>query len=140
MDRNLGRGLFLSAIALGFGISSMQYGIGSLQRAGPGLFPLMVSGLLLLIGIATIVKSRFIPREPMDWQFKNIALLIGAMVTFALVSLYVNMTAGIVALVFVAGIAGTSKYSWLRHLKIALALIAVAFAFQKFLGLNLPLL
>jgi hypothetical protein len=43
-----------------------------------------------------------------------------------------------VFMVFVASLAGTS-YSWKRSLKISAGLIAVAFAFQKLLGLNLPL-
>lgn len=141
MDRNLGRGLFLGAIALAFGLSSLQYHLGNLSRAGPGLFPLMISGLLLLIAVVMIIKSRLVNRpEPTDFQLKNISLLIGALCAFAVVSKVVNMTAGIAALVFIAGVAGSAKYSWQRNLKIAVCLIAVAFAFQKLLGLNLPLL
>ena len=41
-------------------------------------------------------------------------------------------------MVFVASIAGSS-YSWKRNLQISAGLIAVAFAFQRLLGLNLPL-
>ncbi len=48
------------------------------------------------------------------------------------------MIAGIVFLVFCSGFAGTS-YSVVRNVKIAAVLIAVAFAFQKLLGLSLPL-
>jgi hypothetical protein len=48
------------------------------------------------------------------------------------------MIAGIIFMVFCAAMAGTS-YSVVRNLKIAGVLIAVAFAFQKFLGLQLPL-
>ena len=49
------------------------------------------------------------------------------------------MMLGIAFMVFVAGFAGTSAYSWKRNLKITAGLIAVAFGFQKLLGLNLPL-
>lgn len=49
-----------------------------------------------------------------------------------------NMIAGIVFLVFCSGFAGTS-YSWKRNLKIAAVLVAIAFAFQKLLGVSLPL-
>jgi hypothetical protein len=41
-------------------------------------------------------------------------------------------------MVFFSAIAGTS-YSVVRNLKVSAGLIAVAFAFQKLLGLNLPL-
>lgn len=56
-DRNLVRGVFLLAIALAFGLGSLRYQIGSLSRPGPGLFPLLVSSLLLLVALATIVRS-----------------------------------------------------------------------------------
>jgi len=45
---------------------------------------------------------------------------------------------GIVVLVFTASMAGTA-YSWKRNLQISAALIAVAIAFEKLLGLNLHL-
>ena len=138
-DRNLVRGLFLAAISLVFGLGALRYGIGGFSRAGPGLFPLMVSCLLMLIAVATIVRSRFVSPVPLNINLKNIALLLSALCAFALVSKLLNMTAGIVVLVFIAGLAGKAAYSIVRNLKIAAGLIAVAFAFQHLLGLNLPL-
>ena len=139
IDRNLARGLFLCAIALSFGLPAMRYGIGTLSHAGPGLFPLMVSSLLLLIGVATVVRSRYVERLPLHVNPRNISLLLGALCAFALVSHLLIMTLGIVAMVFIAAFAGSS-YSVLRNLKICAGLLAIAFAFQKLLGLNLPLL
>ncbi len=139
VDRNLARGIFLSGIALAFGLSSLQYKLGKLSNAGPGLFPLMVSGLLLLIGILTIIQARLSAREPMEIQIKNISIILGSLCGFALVSHFVNMIAGIVVLVFCSAFAASS-FSWFRSVKVAAGLIAVAFAFQKGLGLNLPLL
>jgi len=137
-DRNLVRGLFLMMISLGFGLGALQYSVGSLGRAGPGLFPFMVSCLLFLIGVVTVVRSRFVEAVPLDVSMKNIGLVMLGLCGFAVVSKFVNMTVGIVFMVFVATLAGTS-YSWKRNLKICAGLIAIAFAFQKLLGLNLPL-
>lgn len=137
-DRNLARGLFLMAIALAFGLQSLRYPIGDFSRAGPGLFPLMVSSILLLIGVATVIGSRFAQRVPLNFQFKNIALILGSLAGFALVSEHVNMICGIVVTVFSAGLAAT-QYSFLRNAKIAAGLVLVALAFQHLLGLNLPL-
>jgi len=138
-NQNLVRGLFLAAISLIFGLNALRYDVGTMSRAGPGLFPLMVSGLLLLIAVATIVRSRLVARIPLEINLKNITLLLGALCLFALASKLVNMTVGIVLMVFVAGFAGSSAYSVLRNLKIAAGLLAVAFAFQHLLGLSLPL-
>jgi hypothetical protein len=139
IDRNLARGLFLAAVSLAFGLGALRYPIGDFARAGPGLFPLMVSSLLLVIAVATIIRSRFVKPERLEFNVKNIGLLLGALCGFALVSHLLNMIAGIIFMVFVGTLAGSS-YSWKRNLKISAGLIAVAFAFQKLLGLNLPLL
>ena len=127
------------AISLAFGLQSLRYPIGEFSRAGPGLFPLMVSCLLLLIGVITVVRSHFVERVHLDFQMKNIAIILASLCGFALISLFINMTVGIAFMVFCASFAGTSSYSVMRNLKIAAGLIAVAFAFQKLLGFNLPL-
>ncbi len=137
-DRNLVKGLFLIAIALAFGLASLRYPMGNLGRAGPGLFPLIVSSLLLLIGVAMVVRSRLTARVPLTFNPKNIALILASLGGFALISAHVNMIAGIVFMVFCASVAGTS-YSIVRNLKIAAGLIVVALVFQKLLGLQLPL-
>jgi hypothetical protein len=126
------------AIALAFGLTALRYPIGDLSRAGPGLFPVMVSSLLLLIGVSTVVRSLFVEPVQLDLHFKNIALILGSLCGFAWISMYLNMVAGIVFMVFCSAFAGSSN-SWLRNVKISAGLIAMAFALQKLLGLNLPL-
>jgi len=138
-DRNLVRGLLLAAIALGFGLGALRYSVGTFAHAGPGLFPLMVSVLLLIVALATIVRSRFVKAVPLGFNLKNIGLLLLALCSFALVTRWLhNMIAGIVVMVFIAGIAASGN-TWQRNLKIAAGLIAIAFIFQKLLGLSLPL-
>jgi Tripartite tricarboxylate transporter TctB family len=137
-DRTLARGLFLIAISLAFGLQSLRYPIGSFSHAGPGLFPFIVSSLLLLIGVITAVRSRFDPRVPMTFNFRNIAIILASLCGFSIISAFVNMIAGITFMVFLSSLAASS-YSLVRCLKISAGLIAVAFAFQKLLGLNLPL-
>ena len=137
-DRNLARGLFLIALSLIFGIGAMRYRIGEFSHAGPGLFPLMVSAMLLLIGLITVVQSRFLKRVHLEFNPKNIAIILASLCGFALISHWLNMIAGIVFMVFFSSLAASS-YSVARNLKIAAGLIAVALAFQKLLGFNLPL-
>ena len=139
INRTLARGQFLAAIALVFELFSLRYPTGTLSRAGPGLFPLMISSALLLIALLTIVRSRFVDPAPLEFNFKNIGIILASLGGFALISQQLNMIAGIVFMVFCASFAGTAKYSVMRNLKIAAGLIAVALAFQKLLGFNLPL-
>lgn len=138
IDRNLARGLFLMAIALAFGVPAARYPLGDFSRAGPGLFPLLVSSMLFLVGAATVVRSRFSEREPLRISLRNIAIIVGSLAGFALLSHFINMIVGIVFLVFCSTLAGTN-YSVSRNAKVAAGLVLVAFGFQKLLGLNLPL-
>ena len=138
-NRNLVRGLFLLVISLAFGLEALRYPLGQVSRPGPGMFPLVVSSLLLLIALITIVRSRFIEHMPLEFNVKNIAIILASLCGFALISRHLNMIAGIVFMVFCASFAGTASYSVVRNLKISAGLIAVAFAFQKLLGFNLPL-
>ena len=139
MNRKLIQGLFLIAISLTFGLGSLHHSIGSFAGAGPGLFPLLVSSLLFLLGAAAVARAVLTARVPLNFNIRNIAVILASLCGFALISEYVNMIAGIVFMVFVASYAGSAP-SWKRSLKIAAGLVAVAFAFQKLLGLNLPLI
>jgi hypothetical protein len=139
IDKNLARGIFILLLALLFGVPALlHYPIGNFARGGPGLFPTMVSGILGVIGLAMVIRSRFIAREPLELNLKNIGIIIASLVAFALVSEHLNMIAGIVLMVFVAALAGTN-YSWWRNVKVSAMLVLFAFGFQRLLGLNLPL-
>jgi hypothetical protein len=98
----------------------------------------MVSSFLFMIGVITVVRARFVEPVPLDYNVKNIAIILASLVGFALISEYLNMILGIMFLVFCSTFAGTS-YSVVRNIKISAGLIAIAFGFQKLLGFNLPL-
>lgn len=126
------------AISLAFGLQALRYPIGDFSRAGPGLFPALVSSMLLLIGVITVIRSFYVERVHLNLNFRNIAIILASLCGLALISTYVNMIAGIVFMVFCSTLAGTS-YSWVRNVKISAGLVTMALVLQKFLGLNLPL-
>ena len=137
-NQKLLKGLFLIAVSLVFGVGAFGYRIGTLGAAGPGLFPLMVSSLLFLLGLAVTIRALLTEGVPFRFNVKNVALIMASLVGFTLVSEFVNMTAGIVFLVFCSSFAGTS-YSVRRNAFIAIGLIAIAVAMQELLGLQLRL-
>ncbi|WP_213956630.1 MULTISPECIES: tripartite tricarboxylate transporter TctB family protein [unclassified Variovorax] len=126
------------AIALAFGLQSLRYPIGDFSRAGPGLFPAMISSLLFVIGLVSLIRAFFVDSVKLNLNFRNIAIIMASLCGLALISTYVNMIAGIIFLVFCSTMAGTS-YSWMRNVKITAGLLLMALALQKGLGLNLPL-
>jgi hypothetical protein len=138
-NQNFVRGVFMMVFALVFGVTALKYQVGTFSRGGPGLFPLMASSALFAIGLITVITSFFTPPVPMSHSIKNISIIMLSLVGCAAISGAVNMIVGIIFLVFCASLAATS-YSTLRNVKISGGLIAVAFAFKSFLGLNLPLL
>ncbi len=137
-NRNLLKGLFLIAISALFGLGALRFPIGRLERAGPGFFPLIVSALLFVLGASMVLRSRFEERVPIEFNVKNIVIIMTSLAGFAVLSALVNMITGIVFLVFVSTLAGTS-YSIRRNVIIAAVLVGVAFVFLKGLGLQLPL-
>ena len=136
---NLVRGLFLVAISLAFGLTSFGYKIGDFSRAGPGLFPAVVSGLLFLIGIASVIKARYVKPVPIDYNFRNIVIIIVSLAGFAFISEHVNMLVGIFFLAFSASYAGRNN-SLKRNIKIGIGLTLIACGFKFLLHLNLPLI
>jgi hypothetical protein len=138
IDRNLARGLFLMAISLAFGLTALKYPVGDFGRAGPGLFPVLISSMLFLIGVATVVRSRYVEKAALNLNPRNIGIILASLCGFAVVTMFVNMTAAIVFMVFVATLAGSS-YSWKRNIKISIGLVLMALVFAKLLGMNLPL-
>jgi hypothetical protein len=138
VNQNTGRGLLLVAIALLFLFQAPRYTLGSLSRPGPGLFPVIVAGTLLIIGLAIVVRSHFSEAVPLDFRVRNIALIAASLVGFALVSEYVNMLAGIAVMVTMASLA-SDDFSIPRTAAIIVALCLVAVAMKKSLGVQLPL-
>ncbi|KQW64184.1 tripartite tricarboxylate transporter TctB [Variovorax sp. Root411] len=126
------------AIALAFGLTALRYPIGDLSRAGAGLFPAMISGMLLIIAVATVIRSFIVKSVPLEFNFRNISVILASLCGLAVISMYLNMIAGIVFMVFCSGFAA-STYSWVRNVKVSAGLIVMALALQKLLGLNLPL-
>lgn len=136
---NLVRGLFLMAIASAFGLTAMTYSIGKFGKAGPGMFPLLVSGMLFVVGLVTVVRSYFAEPVTFNYNLKNIALVLLGLCGFTLLSQYLNMIVAVIFLVFCTAYAAPS-FTVVRNIKIAACLIAIAFAFKYLLGLNLPLI
>jgi hypothetical protein len=135
-SQTLARGMALATIAVLFGVSALRLPIGQFSRPGAGLFPLIVSSLLLFLALVIIARSFLAASAALNVNLKNIAVVLLGLAGFAIFSRLVGMALGIVWLVFVTTLAGTS-YSWQRNVKVSVGLIIIALMFEKFLGLNL---
>jgi hypothetical protein len=112
--------------------------VGSFAHPGSGLFPLLVSAMLGLIGLVMLVRSWLEQPTPIAVKARPIAIVLTSLAGFALIARHLDVAAAIVFLVFVAALAGP-QYSVVRNLKICAGLLAIAFAFHRLLGLNLTI-
>lgn len=55
--KDLLAGLIFIGLGLAFGYASLDYQIGTAYRMGPGYFPLVLSGILTLLGVAITLQS-----------------------------------------------------------------------------------
>ena len=138
INQNFARGLCLVGIALFFGIQARGYPFGTFSRAGSGMFPLIVSGFLLVVGCAIVARSWVTPSTPLVIHLRNIGIVTASIVGFAVLSEYVNMLVALVAMVMVASYA-SDDFSFSRAVKVTLFLAAIAVAMRLGLGFQLPL-
>jgi hypothetical protein len=138
INRDLAKGLSLLAIALFFGLQARGYPLGTLGRAGPGMFPLAVSALLFLVGFAIVLRACLVSGGSLEFKARNIALVAAGLLSFVLLSEYVNMLVGLVVMVLITSYAA-SDFKLSRALALSAVLASVALVMKLGLGLQLPL-
>ncbi len=111
-------GLLYLVVGAAFAWGSTYYTIGTSARMGPGYFPLLLGGLLALIGVVIMVAATTVPTVDGDpvgaWAWKQIVFILGANFLFGVLlaglpSLGIpamGMVVAIYGLTFVASLAG----------------------------------
>lgn len=82
---DLAAGVLFVVIGAAFGLTSLGLEMGSTLRMGPGYFPMLLSILLVLLGLAVCVTafgSVHIAAEPYAWR--GMVFILGAPVFFGL--------------------------------------------------------
>lgn len=94
---NIYSGLLFIGVALFFGVTALDYRIGTMAAIGAGFFPLMLSILLGVMGLSLIVSARSVREFATETVSLRIVLLIlGAVVLFAVCLNYLGLMAAIV--------------------------------------------
>jgi hypothetical protein len=83
--RDLLLGAIFTLIGAGFVIASRGLDLGTPQRMGPGLFPLLLASVLMLLGIAIAVQSFLTVEEPVGpVPWRGLVLILAAPVLFGI--------------------------------------------------------
>lgn len=103
---NIYSGLLFIGIALFFGVTALDYRIGTMAAIGAGFFPLMLSILLGVMGLSLIVSARGVRERVAETVSPRVVVLIlGAVLLFALCLNYLGLMAAIVLQSVVASLA-----------------------------------
>lgn len=135
-------GLAFIGFGLAFAVGATSYEIGNPVRMGPGFYPLLVGGLLTVLGGIIAVKPAVDgDGEPLTQPaWRAVVTVLGAIVVFGLTV----RGLGLIPSIFLAALLGalaSARSSPPAALAIAVALTALSYLiFVVGLSLNLPLL
>ena len=124
----------------GFGAAAIligrDYPMGSAMRMGPGYFPAILGALLVLLGLAILVRALVgAAAPPPSFSFKSLAVILASIAAFALTVERLGIIAAVVLVVLVSALA-SERFRWREVLPLALIMVALAVGlFTKGLGL-----
>jgi putative tricarboxylic transport membrane protein len=143
--KDLAAGALFVALAALFAALASGYELGTAFKMGPAYFPLLLAGLLALLGLVLVVRSLRLARGPrldtigaMPWR--ALALVVAGPVLFGVAIRGLGLVPTLVAVVLLS--AAASPFSrWIEMALLAVGLGAFSWAvFIEGLGLPLPLI
>lgn len=128
-------------IGLGAMVIARDYGMGTAMKMGPGYFPSILGGALVLIGGISLVRSFVQPGEPVGrFAFKPLALIIGSTLLCGFLIRPAGLVVALPVLVLISAYAST-KFRWGVALTAAVVLTSFCvLVFAKALGIPVPVL
>jgi Tripartite tricarboxylate transporter TctB family len=131
-------GLIFTASGLAFGILAQGYEMGTATRMGPAYFPTILAVVLVIIGLATVIRAFVIDGPPIQgFALKAAILALGPVVLFGFILRGAGLVLALLPLVMISAYA-SARFKWIVAIPLALAL--TGFAILVFiLGIGLPI-
>ena len=141
-NKNFMSGLFFTGVgALGIFLAQ-DYPMGTALRMGPGYFPIVLSGMMILFGVYCLVQGLLKPEKlnGPNWSVRALVILPIATVVFGLLMEHGGFIPALIALVLISAYAG-DEFKLVEVLILAVGLTVASWAlFIWGLGLPDPLL
>jgi len=140
-NRDFLAGLMFIGIGVAALVAALDYPFGSTVRMGPGYFPRVLAGIMIVFGIVTMVKGFRLP-EPVKnvWGWRPLAWITLALVLFGWLMDRFGMIPALVAMFFLSAYAGHEfKWKEVTILTVVMTLFAIG-VFIVGLGLPYPLI
>jgi hypothetical protein len=139
--RDVAGGLLVVAIGAGFLLVGRELEMGTSFRMGPGYFPTLLGGLMILLGAVLTALAWRAPHQEGAFghvPWRGLLLVVGSVLFFGL-SLRGLGLAPVLALVVLASAWASQYASWRASVPLALGLAVFCVAlFLRGLGLPLP--
>lgn len=132
-------------IYIGLGVSAIviarDYAMGTAVKMGPAYFPSILGGLLVLIGLISVIRSFVVSGTPIGaFAFKGLSLVIGSTLLFGAIVRGTGVLVSLPLLVLVSAY-GSTRFRWAPTIVMAFGLtLFCALVFIEGLGIPLPLL
>jgi hypothetical protein len=141
--KDLLAGAIFVAFGLAFGLTARTYEIGTALRMGPGYFPLVLGGLMVLLGVAIAAQS-VVAGEERDTvtavPWRAVVLIVAALLVFGFTVRQLGLAPALFVTVFLASMADRTARV-VPALLVAASLTALSvLIFVEGLQLRLPLL
>jgi len=101
-------GSLFTLFGAGTVLMAQNYAMGTAGRMGPGYFPTLVGALIILLGVAQIIRAILSPNksEPIaEWELRPLFFLLTAVVVFAVTMSKFGLIPAVVALIVIARLA-----------------------------------
>lgn len=140
--KDLLAGLIFIGFGLAFAYAAMGYPLGTALRMGPGYFPLLLAGILTLLGLVIVVEGFVGGKEEavgvIPWR--GAALVFGALVFFGYTVRGLGLVPALFVTVFLTALASRRNGPLLALVIAAALTFFCVLIFIYGLGLTIPLL
>jgi putative tricarboxylic transport membrane protein len=140
-NKDVWAGLMLIAIGAAAIFVARSYPFGTALRMGPGFFPVVLGGLLIVFGLAVLaIGLRKGESMAGSWSLRALIILPLSLILFGLLMEYAGFVPAMLVLIFGSATAST-EFRFLEVLLFAAGLTALSVAvFVWALGLPYPLI
>lgn len=139
--RDFWTGVIYVAVGASAVIIARDYGLGTAFRMGPGYFPTVLGGLLVVIGLVSLARSMARAGDPLPpMRIKGLLAVTAATVGFGALVRGAGLVVALPLLVVVSA-AASARFRWGPALALAAGLtVFCTVVFLKGLGVPLPVL
>tara|TARA_R110000751_G_scaffold3825_2_gene17779 strand:+ start:1352 stop:1807 length:456 start_codon:yes stop_codon:yes gene_type:complete len=143
LTRDMASALMIFCIGLAATLYAWtHYKLGNFRAPGPGLFPVVIAGLLTLVGLGLTVQAlvQKVQTEKPDFEFRPFVVIMIAIIAFAMIFPVAGVLPAVFALTFISCFADTPLDT---KGKIAVSCVVAVIAvvlFRLILGVRLPVL